>query len=67
MKKEQSHPKLYTVRREENNMNQGFDLDLSENIPEQIKKRAKPEKNQNMVRKVVTVDLVIMLHKPHLY
>ena len=42
--------------------NFGNDLDLSEDIPEQIKKRAKPVKRSNPGKKVFTVDLVIMLH-----
>ena len=47
IRNEHSHPKLYPVRREENNIDHdfGYDLDISEKFPEQIKKRAKPEKN----------------------
>ena len=63
----QSHPKLYAIKREESNMdnNFGYDLNLSENTSEQLKKRARPEKDLNMVKKVVTVDPVIMLHQLH--
>ena len=52
---EQSHPWLYLVKREGVNFDNdfGYDLDILENIPEQLKKRARPDKKLKHGKEVI--------------